>query len=116
MTHVFIPFPDSNDNETLQLWKILGFVLFQSSVKMIACLLNKQSIEKKCYVKGLIFMGSIKLKARPRNHSGDFIYFYAHDGVSLTEAKLLRQSLSWQRVEQQPELASRLISKEIDEK
>lgn len=108
-THVFLPFPDSDEVEIQALIQaVLWQVLARSPVKMVACLLSKEVLASRYEVQWLIPMGAVKLKSRPRGHGGDYIYFYTHDGVKVAANKIGEHQLSWSTVEQHVELAKAL--------
>ncbi len=61
-THVFLPFPDSDEVEIQALiHTVLKRVLARSPVKMVACLLSKEVLTSRYEVQWLIPMGAVKL-------------------------------------------------------
>ena len=111
-THVFLPFPDSDDVEMQALIQdTLLRVLARSPVKMVACLFSKEVLASRYEVQWLTPMGAVKLKRRPRGHGGDYIYFYTHDGVKVAANKIREHQLSWSTVEQHVELAKALMAR-----
>ena len=61
-THVFLPFPDSDEVEMQALIQAaLKRVLARSPVKMVACLLSKEVLASRYEVQWLIPMGAVKL-------------------------------------------------------